>query len=321
MIALSEAPLSAAQAPAVQAAPATGKLVAVIGGGPSGMACAYHLGLLGNSVVLYEARSRERMQGAPVLDRFAQAGFERMVDSGRICCEYGRKLGVNLDLAELHLTHDALYLGIGLTAARVLGLGGPDPAGLLAAAGKVATVYASQDVALLAAPERAIVIGTGPGAARMATRLTALGAQDVTLALRHGAPNGSDEIAAARARFVRVRQWLAPLEVLRAADGAVVAVRFAQTRMQDGCLAATGGFTEIAAQAVFKAVGRADLALDARLRRLSCEGEQIQVDGCFRTLLPSVYAGGDCVVSRLAPQDALLHGERAAWVIHADLAA
>ena len=61
-------------------APPTGKQVAVVGAGMAGMACAIRLALLGNGVVLYEARSREReTMAASASD---QALFARLVAQG-----------------------------------------------------------------------------------------------------------------------------------------------------------------------------------------------------------------------------------------------
>lgn len=319
---------SAAWLDSEPAAP-TGRLVAVVGAGPSGVACAHRLAMLGHGVVLYEARSRERMLETPsLLGLPEQDAFAQLLAVGRIRVEYGRKLGENLDLTALHLSHDAVYLGIGLAMARVLGLSGPAPAGLRDAGRAVAAVVAAMvsgdEPALQSVPQRAVVIGSGDGAVALAARLKALGARDVTLALRHALPPDGAAMQAARDHFVRVRPWLAPLEVLRDAQGAVEAVRFEQTRMLDGCLVHTGGFTEIAAHAVFKAVGRAPaaaLAPDGALRSLSHEGERIQVDGCFRSALPGIYAGGDCVAAHLESMQARRHGLQAAQAIHADLQA
>lgn len=303
-------------------APPTGRQVAVVGAGAAGMACAIRLGMLGNGVVLYEARSRERMLEAPPLAASELEVFERLAAKGRIRCEYGRKLGVNLALSDLHLWHDAIFLGVGLASSRVLALSGGDPAGLVDAGRRLAAVYALDDLLALPVPQRAIVIGASRGAVGMAARLKQLGAQDVTLALRHAlAPDGREE-EVARACFVRVRGWVAPLEVLRDERGAVESVRFEQTRMLGDRVVDTGGFTEIATHAVFKAVGRtAGPELDPSLRHQSREGDRIQVDGCFRTALPGIYAGGDCVAPRLEQAQARRHGLQAAQAIHADLQA
>jgi len=306
--------------PPGEPAPPTGKQVAVVGAGAAGMACAIRLGMLGNGVVLYEARSRERMLEAPPLEASEREIFEYMVVKGRIRCEYGRKLGVNLELSDLHLWHDAIFLGVGLASSRVLALSGSDPAGLVDAGRRVAAVYALDDLLALPVPQRAIVIGASRSAVGMAARLKQLGAQDVTLALRHAlAPDGREE-EVARASFVRVRGWVAPLEVLRDERGAVGAVRFEQTRLLGDCVVDTGGFTEIATHAVFKAVGRtAGPELDPSVRHHSREGDRIEVDGSFRTALPGIYAGGDCVAPRLEEAQARRHGLLAAQAIHADL--
>ena len=110
--------------------------------------------------------------------------------------------------------------------------------------------------------------------------------------------------------------------MLRDERGGVQAVRFEQTRLLDGRLVDTGGFTEIAAHAVFKAVGRAgDQACqrDESACRLSQEGDRVRVDPCLRTALPGIYAGGDCVAPGQGIALALRHGALAAHTIHADL--
>jgi glutamate synthase (NADPH/NADH) small chain len=307
-------------------AASTGKLVAVAGAGPAGLACAHQLAMLGNAVVVFEARSRERMQAAPSveLEGDARQAFERMVGTGRVRFEYGRKLGLDLDLSELHLCYDAVFLGVGLAAGRVLGLCGDDAPGLLDAGKRVAAVYRLEDLLALPVPHRAIVIGAAKSAVEMAVRLKRLGAEDVTLAVRHGLEADGYELATARASFVRVRPWLSPLEVLRDERGAVLSVRFEQTRLVDGRLVHTGGFTDIAAHAVFKAVGRAPVGAcegDDIARQLSREGDRIRVDACFRTALPGIYAAGDCVAPDpgAGEAQALRQGRLAAQAIHADL--
>ena len=302
-------------------APATGRQVAVVGAGVAGLACAVRLAMLGHGVVLYEARARERMLEVAPAPADLEA-FGRLVEKGRIRCEYGSKLGVHRELADLHLWHDAVFLGVGVASARVLALTGSDPAGLVDAGRRLAAVYALDDLLALPLPQRAIVIGASSGAVGMAARLKQLGAQDVTLALRHAlAPDGREE-EVARACFVRVRGWVAPLEVLHDERGAVVSVRFEQTRLLGGRVVETGGFTEIAAHAVFKAVGRAaGPEFDPLVPRQSRAGDRIEVDGRFRTSLPGIYAGGDCVAPQLEPAQARRHGLWAGLAIHADLQA
>lgn len=303
----------------------TGKQVAVVGAGPAGMACAHRLAMLGNGVTVFEARSRERMQAAPALmleEEGGQQELERLVALGRIRIVHGCKLGEQLDLSALHLSHDAVFIGVGLASGRVLALTGDDAPGLLDAGKHLAAVHCTEDLLALPVPHRAIVLGAARGAADMAARLKRLGTQDVTLVYRHGLEADGYEEQTARASYVRLRAWASPLEVLRDERGGVQAVRFEQTRMLDGRLVDTGGFTEIAAHAVFKAVGRASderCPRDESARLLSQQGDRVRVDACLRTALPGIYAGGDCVAPGHGIALALRHGALAAHTIHADL--
>jgi dihydropyrimidine dehydrogenase (NAD+) subunit PreT len=114
-------------------------------------------------------------------------------------------------------------------------------------------------------PKRAIVIGAGNTAIDMAVQIQRLGAEDVTLVYRRGFESMSatgHEQDIAKANHVRMRTWAAPLEVLLDDAGRVRGMRFEETRMDGGKLVGTGAFIEIAADAVFKAIGQ---SMDAGL--------------------------------------------------------
>ena len=101
--------------------------------------------------------------------------------------------------------------------------------------------------------------------------------------------------------------------------------------MEDGRLMHTGGIIEIAADAVFKAIGQgmglASLidplgqGLETELERTGKEENQrILVDACLRTALPGVYAGGDCIApGQDLTVQAVQHGKLAALAIHNDI--
>ncbi|MGB9109268.1 MAG: FAD-dependent oxidoreductase, partial [Telluria sp.] len=197
--------------------------------------------------------------------------------------------------------------------------------GLMAAVDYIATLRQAGDLAALPVPRRAIVIGAGNTAIDMAVQLKRLGSEEVTLVYRRGFDAMSatgHEIDIAKAHFVRMRTWAAPLEVLLDDAGCVRGMRFEETRLQDGRLTATGGIIEIAADAVFKAIGQGmgvgSLA-DPLAREIE-RGDKILVDDCFRTALPGVYAGGDCVApGQDLTVQAVQHGKLAALAIHQDI--
>ena len=317
-----------------QRAPSSGKVVAVVGAGPAGLSCAHRLAMLGHDVVVYEAREKAGGLNEYGIAKyklpgdFAQAEVDFLLSIGGIEIAYGRKLGVNLSLAELHTRYDAVFLGIGLGASRALGLTGEDAPGLMAAVDYIAALRQAGDLAGLPVPRRAIVIGAGNTAIDMAVQIKRLGAAEVTLVYRRGMEAMSatgHEIEIAKASQVQIRTWAAPLEVLLDEAGRVAGMRFEQTRLEDGRLVRTGGYLEIAADAVFKAIGQGmseDGLTEPLARELSREGERIWIDERFRTALPGIYAGGDCVApGQDLTVQAVQHGKLAALSIHNDIQA
>jgi glutamate synthase (NADPH/NADH) small chain len=312
-------------------APSTGKTIAVVGAGPAGLACAHRLAMLGHDVTVFEAREKSGGLNEYGIAKyklpgdFAQREVEFLLSIGGIEIRHGHALGANLQLADLHARYDAVFLGLGLSTSRELGLTGENAPGLMAAVDYIAALRQAEDLAALPVPRRAIVIGAGNTAIDMAVQLKRLGAEEVTLVYRRGFDAMSatgHEIEIAKTHFVRMRTWAAPLEVLLDELGRVCGMRFEETRLQDGRLVMTGGIIEIAADAVFKAIGQG-MGLAALVDPLAREiehSDKIHVDACFRTALPGVYAGGDCVApGQDLTVQAVQHGKLAALAIHHDI--
>jgi glutamate synthase (NADPH/NADH) small chain len=315
-----------------QRSPATGKRIAIVGAGPAGLSCAHRLAMLGNDVVIFEAREKSGglneygIAKYKLTDDFAQKEVEFLLSIGGIEVRHGSVLGANLTLQELHAQYDAVFLGLGLNASRKLGLTGEDAPGLMAAVDYIAALRQASDLAALPVPKRAIVIGAGNTAIDMAVQIKRLGAEDVTLVYRRGFESMSathHEQDIAKANFVRMRTWAAPLEVLLDDAGNVRGMRFEETRNDGGRVVGTGAFIEIAADAVFKAIGQsldpAGLS-DPMARTIEHKGDKILVDQQFRTALAGIYAGGDCVApGQDLTVQAVQHGKLAAHAIHNDI--
>lgn len=109
----------------------TGKKIAVIGGGPGGLTCAYFLTLMGHKVVVYEKRSKlggMLRYGIPsyrlpreVLDKdisfILDAGVEVRLNSD---------IGKEVTIDSLKKEYDAVYLSIGAHNDKKLGIEGED---------------------------------------------------------------------------------------------------------------------------------------------------------------------------------------------------
>ena len=125
-----------AKAPAP--APATGKTVAVIGGGPGGLTAAYYLSLMGHSVTVYEQRPRlggMLRYGIPdyrlpleVLDR----DLSYILSAG-IQVRTGVSIGTDIPVAQLQQQYDAVYIAIGAHSDKKLHLPGEEAQGVFSA--------------------------------------------------------------------------------------------------------------------------------------------------------------------------------------------
>jgi glutamate synthase (NADPH/NADH) small chain len=288
--------------------------------------------MLGNDVVIFEAREKPGglneygIAKYKMTNNFAQKEVEFLLSIGGIEVRHGQVLGENLRLQDLHAQFDAVFLGLGLNASRRLGLTGEDAPGLMAAVDYIATLRQADDLSTLPVPQRAIVIGAGNTAIDMAVQIQRLGAEEVTLVYRRGfesmtATGHEQDIA--KASHVRMKTWAAPQQVLLDEAGRVRGMRFEKTKMENGKLAGTGSTFDIDADAIFKAVGQsmdAQGMSDAMAQQVARQGDKIAVDAFFRTNVPGIYAGGDCVApGQDLTVQAVQHGKLAAQAIHQDI--
>nr|WP_186350334.1 NAD(P)-dependent oxidoreductase [Pseudomonas fragi] len=317
--------------PFKRAAP-TGKRIAVVGAGPAGLACAHRLALHGHEVVIFEAREKSGglneygIAKYKLVDDFAQREVDFVLQVGGIEVRHGQRLGDNLSLSELHAQFDSVFLGLGLAASRQLGLPHEDAPGLLAATDYIRELRQSDDLTQLPLAERCIVLGAGNTAIDMAVQMARLGAREVNLVYRRGLEDmgaTAHEQDIAKANQVRLMTWAQPQDVLLDNTGKVRGMRFARTRLEDGRLVTTGETFELAADAVFKAIGQTfdDATLsDPLAQALIRVGDRIEVDEQLRTSVPGIYAGGDCTsLGQDLTVQAVQHGKLAAEAMHAQL--
>lgn len=315
-----------------QRSPATGKRIAVVGAGPAGLSCAHRLAMQGHDVVIFEAREKAGglneygIARYKLVDDYAQREVEFLLGIGGIEIRHGQALGANLTLTELRGQYDAVFLGLGLGAVRQLGLQDEEAPGVLGATAYIRELRQASDLTQLPVADRCLVIGAGNTAIDMAVQMSRLGARDVNLVYRRGqADMGATghEQDIAKANQVRLHTWARPDAVLLDDCGRVRGMRFARTALVDGRLTDTGETFELAADAIFKAIGQrfddASLA-DPLAAQLERDGERIRVDAQMRTSLPGVYAGGDCTaLGQDLTVQAVQHGKLAAQAIHAEL--
>ena len=303
-------------------APETGKSVAVVGAGPAGLACAHRLAMKGHGVVVFDAKPKAGglneygIAAYKTVDGFAQAEVDWLLGIGGIRMETGRALGRDFDLDDLRETHDAVFLGMGLTGVNDLHVEGGDLAGMGDAVEFIARLRQADDLASLPVGRRVVVIGGGMTAIDAAAQAALLGAEEVTIAYRRGRdrmPASGWEQAQAAAKGVRFKHNARPVAALKAGDA--LAVTFEYTAEEDGKLVGTGETFTLEADQALRAIGQCfELhgAVDMKLA-----AGRIAVDAEGRTSIPGVWAGGDCVA---AGEDltvwAVAQGRDAAESIH-----
>jgi len=281
----------------------TGRRVAVVGAGPAGLACAHKLATLGHAVTLFEARAKPAglneygIAAYKTPDDFAAREAAFILDVGGIALKTGVALGRDVTLASLRADHDAVFLGLGLGAVNALGLTAEALSGVEDAVAFIARLRQAAHPGEIAIGRRVVVIGGGMTAIDIATQAKRLGAEEVTIVYRRGAEamNASRyEQELAQTSGVLIRHWLRPL-ALESRNGAVTAITFEYTRLEDGRVVGTGERLTLACDQVFKAIGqKLDDTLED-LPALALRDGRIRVDGERRTSLAGIWAGGDCV--------------------------
>lgn len=310
-------------------AAATGKRVAIVGGGPAGLSCAHRLAAWGHDVVIFDARDKlgglneYGIAAYKTVDEFAQREVDYILAIGGISVEGGTRLGDGLTLAQLRSDFDAVFVGVGLGTVNQLGLKGEDLDGVVDAVDYIADLRQAPDLSALPVGRNVVVIGGGMTAIDIAVQTKRLGAETVTLVYRKGrdAMKASEyERHVATESGVVIREWAAP-KAFHGGDGKLASAEFEyQATNGSGSVAPTGETFQLNADQVFKAIGQALAAEELADAGLTVEAGRIAVDDRRRTTLQDVWAGGDCIaLSEDLTVAAVEDGKIAAASIHETL--
>ena len=316
----------AGEVPQPAPAPSTGKRVAVVGGGPSGLSAAYYLSLMGHKVTVYDKRRQlggMMRYGIPSY-RFPREKLDgeiRSILSLGIEVHTEVDIGGDLTLEQLRGQYDALYLSIGAHTDKKVGIEGEDAIGVMSAVDMLRHIgdnempdFTGMNVA---------VIGGGNVAMDVTRSAIRLGAKKVTCVYRRRQEDMTaqpEEVEGAIAEGAEVLALHAPIRV-ESQDGRATAL-WAQPQIIGEVDKA--GRPRPNTAAVEPVRIPADLIIVAIGQGIESQGfEQagikIQRGGTLladsSTRLPEmegVFAGGDCVTGPATVIRAIAAGKAAA---------
>ena len=166
---------------------ATGKKVAVIGGGPGGISAAYYLTLMGHEVTIFEQRKKlggMLRYGIPNY-RLPREELDREINhllSLGIHVKTEVTVGEDPNIADLREEYDAVYIAIGAHIDRKIGIEGEEAQGVISAVELLREI--GDDEMPDFTGKEIVVIGGGNVAMDVARSAVRLGAKRVRIAYR-----------------------------------------------------------------------------------------------------------------------------------------
>jgi len=312
--------------------PLNGQTVAIVGSGPGGLGCAYHLRRKGYASVIFEALDQPGgmlRAGIPAWHlpgEILDAEIAKLLDLGGIEIRCGVRVGDDPDgvtLGYLRTTYDAVFLALGQDVGRRLDAEGAQARGVIGALEFLRETGLGRPVTIGAS---VLVIGggnTASDAARSAIRLGGAGGNQasatiVSLEAEDELLIQPEDLAQARDEGVLFRPRTALVSVLTGEDGNVRGAVLAAARLardENGAVRAqiaAGTEYEVPCDTILVAIGQVQV-LDWLPAHYTGHG-LVMADESGR--VPgedaAVFAGGDVMRGPSMVVDALGDGKRAA---------
>ena len=329
---------------------ASGKKVAVIGGGPAGLSCAYQLARKGHEVTVFDEHPelggmmRYGIPGFRTPRNILDAEIQRILDLGvktRLSC----RIGTDVSMDEIRAEFDAVFLGLGAQSGRPFPCAGNEAPNVVTA---TAFLQAFNDGRMRHVGKRVVVVGGGDTSIDVVTVARRLGhivhaheadfperaiasytAHDVAeVSARQGAEvvltsvfavdgmqANKHEVEQATAEGITIRGSLVPVALVLGADGRATALRVArcEAKVVGGKLEVKpipGTEEEIPGDLFVSAIGQ---AVDfTGLEEFNDGKGAVSADKNYQVSgKPGVFVGGDIVRPNLLTT-AIGHGSIAA---------
>lgn len=324
---------------APEAAASTGKKVAIVGSGPSGLACAYDLAKLGHAVTVFEALHEA---GGVLVYGIPEFRLPKKIVSREIAVL--KKMGVEIvtnavvgkliSVDELMEDFNACFIGTGAGLPKFMGIEGEHLSGVYSANEFLTRInlmraYSTPDYDTpIRRGERVAVVGGGNVAIDAARTALRLGARETVIIYRRSEaemPARREEVHHAKEEGLILELLTSPVRIV-GENGHASAVEC--VRMEPGAPDASGRRRShakkgseflVKADTVIMAVGTNTNPLVSRSARdlaVNNSGYIIADEKTGLTSRTGVYAGGDIVTGSATVISALGAGRKAAKAIH-----
>ena len=285
--------------------PSTGKKVAVIGSGPSGMTAAYFLNQQGHDVTVFEKHPKSGgmlRYGIPFyrLPDSALASEMDAIEKAGVTVKYNTEIGKDIKVTELEKDYDALMIAIGAQGASSMRVEGEDLEGVYSGIeylGQVANgIYPDLG-------NKVVIVGGG-NTAIDASRTALRSGADVTILYRRTRaemPANDFEIEDALEEGVKIEFLNAPVGIRR--ENGKLFVNCIKMELGDPDASGRrrpvpveGSEYELEVSAVISAIGQR--VLPEAVAELGIEitkwGTVVTDDNTFMTSREGIFSAGDC---------------------------
>ena len=305
-----------------ECAPSTGKNVAVVGGGPSGLSAAYYLQLMGHQVTVYETLPelggmlRYGIPNYRLPKERLDQDIQAILDTG-VKVEFGKDIGKDISLTELKEQYDAVLISIGASTDKKMGLPGEEAEGVISAVQFLRNVALGKAESLEG--QEVAVIGGGNVSMDAVRTAIRLGAKKVSIVYRRRVADMtalSDEIEGAEAEGVEIKTLMAPARVEKGEDGKVKGIWVTPQMIRvirGGRPSVTPSGEEdilIPCQTLIVAIGQDIVYQHFEESGVPVQRGRISVEkfGGFEDI-PGVFAGGDCATGPSTVISAVAEGK------------
>lgn len=304
--------------------------IAIIGGGPAGLSCAFYLAEKGYSPTIFEKNPKAGgmlVYGIPSfkLEKDVVQAEIDIIEAMGVEIRTGVEVGKDVTIEDLRKEgYKAFYIAIGCQGGRLAGISGEDAEGVMTAVDLLKTVSEDSSYQL---DGKTVVIGGGNVAIDAARTAGRCGASEVTmycLESRDIMPASEEEIAEAEEEGVTISCGWGPKEILTE-NGKVTGIvlkkclsvfdeekRFAPVYDENETITVPCGH-------IFMSIGQSiqwgELLKDTRVEL--GRGQAAVADGLtYQTAEPDIFVGGDVYTGPKFAIDAIAAGKEGAISIH-----